>query len=221
MWNCPSCKPCSSLCCVVLLFLLYGSLRLLFFFTPPTLYKKEDKRPKQMHVVKQLQSREIGASRSHITLHLSPFQQRCYAERMGIWFACEQEAKQTQYTLCPLVEGFTHNPQGPFFALVVQSPYGDKFLSLLVYIREDTLIIYSFHTPPPWKQNDIASSWFDEFGTESIWCDDFVSLYLTWPNCRGRVHSISIGNNFPPEIFRQDILATFSASLYTLGQAMQ
>ena len=86
---------------------------------------------------------------------------------------------------------------------------------------EDTLIIYSFHTPPPWKQNDIASSWFDEFGTESIWCYDFVSLYLTWPNCRGRVHSISIGNNFPPEIFRQDILATFSASLYTLGQAMQ
>ena len=183
-----------------------------------------------MHVVKQLQSREIGASRHPITLHLSHFQQKWYDERMGIWYVCEQETKQTLYTLCPLVVGFTHDERGipvPFFALVVQSPYGSKFLSLLLYVYESSLIIYKFHTPPPWKQNDIASSWFDEMGhcddkaSESIWSYNFVSLYLTWPTSRGRVESFSIGYMLPPETFWKYILETFSASLYALGQAMQ
>ena len=191
-------------------------------------------RPKQMHVVKQLQSREIRASRHPITLHLSPFQQECYDQRMGIWYACELilEKTQTLYTLCPLVEGFTHDELGipvPFFALVVQSPYGGKFLSLLLYVYESSLIIYKFHIPPPWEQNDIASLWFDEMehcddkASESIWSSNFFSLHLSWPKYSRRGVFFRFDSNAPRLWKNVNIKLTkyFSASLRALDQPMQ
>ena len=188
-------------------------------------------RPKQMHVVKQLQSREIGASRHPITLHLPPFQQQCYDQRMGIWYVCELilEKTQTKYILCPLVEGFTHDERRLCFAFVVQDQSEKKFLSLLLYVYENYLIIYKFHIPPPWEQNDIASSWFDEMGhcgdeaSESIWSSKFFSLYLSWPRNGRRGEFFRFDSNAPRlwNNVNKQLTKYFSASLRALDQAMQ
>jgi len=189
-------------------------------------------RPKQMHVVKQLQSREIGASRHPITLHLPPFQQQCYDRRVDIWDACEhilETTQQTKYILCPLVEGFTHDERRLCFAFVVQNQSEKKFLSLLLYVYDNYLIIYKFHNPPPWEQNDIASSWFDKMGhcgvqaSESIWSSNFFRLYLKWPTNGRRGDFFRFDSNSPRlwKNVNKTLTEYFSASLRALDQAMQ